>query len=152
MRNATTRRKAARTASPVSAIFELPASSTHKQVTPLARLALVALGGLFGSFDCRFPFSGESPNSLPSRKTSGGESPDVISNRHKPELELPVTYRKQRVASFLIATFRTLFRVATLASKLFAHCLPQFSQRPASIHRPTRFGLAASPTVATMGN
>lgn len=34
-------------------------------------------------------------------------SSSLRSNRHTAELEIPVTYRKQRLGNFLIATFRT---------------------------------------------
>ena len=74
----------------------------------------------------------------------------VNSNRHNPELELPVTYRKQRVASLLIATFRTLFRVAALAPKSLARGFLQFLQLSATLRCPNRFGLAARHSAVTM--
>jgi hypothetical protein len=86
----------------------------------------------------------------PLQSPSRGCQALAISNRHNPELELPVTYRKQRVASFLIATFRTLFRVAALAPKSFAHGFLQFLQLSATLRCPNRFGLAARHSAVTM--
>ena len=66
------------------------------------------------------------------------------------KLESLVTRTKQSLASFLIATFRTLFRVAALAPKSFAHGFLQFLQLSATPRCPNRFGLAARHSAVTM--
>lgn len=109
------------------------------------------IGGSQEPFALRFGLRHRDLDCFRSGRRSIGVPISINSNRHTVELELPVTYRKQRIAKFLIDKFRTIFRGAISTPGWADPASSQSWQRTALPFRPNRFGLAANYSPVTIG-
>lgn len=128
-----------------------PTLSTARIPLLHARFHSAPIGGSQEPFALRFGLRHRDLDCFRSGRRSIGGPISINSNRHTVELELPVTYRKQRIGKFLIDKFRTFFRFAILSLRLIPHGFSQRLQRPYLPFRPNRFGLAANYSPVTIG-
>lgn len=143
-----------------AAVAAKPSASSRAADSALAVTHLpVHFAGFHSVSRCRFSqslalwlgFWHRGLNCLQSGKPSAGDRklPFLIATRLK--LESPVTYRKQRLGQFLIATFRTLFRFAVFTLSFVPCVFSSLLQRPDFLLRPNRFALAANYSPVTIG-